>query len=277
MKQICALTTVRNDKIFLSKWIEHYGSALGRESLFVILDGYDQEPPSNMEGVNLIRLPHQPLERVPAMRRRARVMSKIASGLFHYFDMAIATDVDEFIVVDPALRTDLRTYLSTRNLPASVSALGLDVGQHLRLEDSLNPELPFLGQRQFAHVSSRYTKPCITTRPLTWGSGMHRIKGRNFHIDENLYLFHFGMVDYALSTGKTMDRDRLATGWQGHLSRREKLFQIITDACPVEGDQYFAQARRYQTWHRPIYAWNKPGMIPGDPVVRIPDRFRAIL
>ena len=106
---------------------------------------------------------------------------------------------------------------------------------------------------------------------------MHRIKGHNFHIDQNLYLFHLGMVDFALSTGKTLDRDRLATGWQGHLSRREKLFQIITDSSPVDGDQYFAQARHYQTWHRPIYAWNKPGMIPGDPVVRIPDRFRAIL
>jgi len=277
MKQICALTTVRNDKIFLAKWIEHYGSALGRESLFVILDGYDQETPTNIQGVNLLRLPHQPLERVPAMRRRARVMSKIASGLFHYFDMAIATDVDEFIVVDPSLGMDLRSYLSSRTLPGSVSGLGLDVGQHLTLEEPLNPAHSFLAQRQFAHVSSRYTKPCITTRPLTWGSGMHRIKGHNFHIDENLYLFHFGMVDYGLSTGKTMDGDRLATGWQGHLSRREKLFQIITDSSPVDGDAYFAEARRYQTWHRPIYAWNKPGMIPGDPVVRIPERFRGII
>lgn len=274
MKQICALTTVRNDKFFLAKWIRHYGSALGRESLFVILDGYDQDPPADSEGVNFLRLPHQPLARVPAMRRRARVMSQIAAGLFHYFDMAIATDVDEFIVVDPDVGVDLKTYLVSRKRSPCVSALGLDVGQHLRLEKPLIPDCLFLKQRQFAHVSSRYTKPCITTRPLTWGSGMHRVKGRNFRIDENLFLFHFGMVDYALSTGKTMDRDRLATGWHGHLTRREKLFQIISEADPVDGDKFFAKARRYQTWHRPIYAWNKPGMIPDDPVVRIPDRFR---
>ncbi|MBX3423665.1 MAG: glycosyltransferase family 2 protein [Pirellulaceae bacterium] len=275
MKQICALTTVRNDRIFLKKWIEHYGAALGRENLFVILDGHDQQPPDNIQGVNLLRLPHQPLERVPAMRRRARVMSKIARGLYHYFDIAIATDVDEFIVVDPQLGLDLRSYLSSRQLPASISALGLDVGQHIELEQPLNLELPFLAQRQFAHVSSRYTKPCITTRPLTWGSGMHRIKGRNFHIDPNLYLFHFGMVDYQLSTGKTLDADRLATGWQGHLTRRERLFGIISQSQPQDGDDYFTTARRYQTWHRPFYAWNKPGMIPGDPVIRIPQRFKA--
>ncbi len=276
-KRICALTTVRNDRIFLSKWIEYYGGTLGRENLFVILDGHDQKPPDNARGVNLVRLPHQPLGRVPAMRRRARVMSKIASGLYHYFDIAIATDVDEFIVVDPRLNLDLRGYLSSRPLPSSISALGLDVGQHLRAEEPLDPKLPFLTQRQFAHVSSRYTKPCITTRPLTWGSGMHRIKGRNFRIDANLFLFHFGMVDYQLATGKTLDRDRLATGWHGHLSRREKLFEIITKADACDGDAYFPIARRYQTWHRPIYAWNKPGMIPGNPVVRIPERFRHLL
>ncbi len=274
LKNICALTTVRNDRIFLQKWIEHYGAALGRQNLFVVLDGHDQPVPDNAQGVNIIRLPHQPLERVPAMRRRARVMSKIAQGLYYYFDIAIATDVDEFIVVDPELNMDLRAYLSSRKLPASVSALGLDVGQHLAIEEPLDPSQPFLAQRQFAHVSSRYTKPCITTRPLTWGSGMHRIKGHNFHIDSHLFLFHFGMVDYALATGKTMDRDRLATGWKGHLSRREKLFQIIAESQPVDGDEYFSTARNYQTWHRPFYAWNKPGMIPGDPVVRIPERFR---
>jgi hypothetical protein len=277
MKRICALTTVRNDRIFLRKWIEYYGAVLGKESLFVVLDGYDQTPPENAEGVNLLRLPHIPLERVPAMRRRARVMSNIARGLYFYFDVAIATDVDEFIVVDPTLGVDLRSYLSSRELPSSLSALGLDVGQHLHLEDPLDPHGAFLAQRQFAHVSSRYTKPCITTRPLTWGSGMHRIKGRNFRIDPNLFLFHFGMIDYALATGKTLDADRLATGWEGHLSRREKLFKIITEAEPFDGDAYFPEARRYQTWHRPIYAWNKPGMIPGDPVVRIPERFRNLL
>lgn len=277
MKRICALTTVRNAPLFLAKWIEHYGSALGRENLFVILDGHDQVPPENASGINLLRLPYLPLGRSDGDRRRARVMSHIAAGLYFYFDIAIATDVDEFIVVDPHLELDLAGYLSSRKLPSSVSALGLDVGQHLRSETPLDTRRPFLAQRQFAHVSSRYTKPCITTRPLVWGSGMHRIKGRNFRIDPHLFLFHLGMVDYGMATGKTLDPDRLKAGWGGHLARREKLFEIITESEPYDGDAYFPRARSYQTWHRPIFAWNKPGMIPGNPVIRIPDRFRDLL
>jgi hypothetical protein len=278
LRTICALTTVRNDALFLPKWIRHYGAALGPENLLVILDGHDQALPPESGPVNVLRLPHQPLPRVPAMRRRARVMSQIAAGLFHYFDMAIVTDVDEFIVVDPRLGLDLRAYLSGLDRPpAAISALGLDVGQHLALEAPIDPARPFLDQRGYAHVSARYTKPAIATRPVTWGSGMHRVKGRNFHIDPNLFLFHFGMVDFARATGKTADPDRLATGWEGHLERRERLFSIITNAAPRDGDAYFPHARRRQTWIRPLYALNKPGMIPGDPLVTIPERFRGLV
>lgn len=278
LRSVCAMTTVRNDALFLPRWIAHYGATFGRENLLVILDGHDQQLPPDAGPVNLIRLPHQPLPRVPAMRRRARVMSDIARGLFRYHDMVIATDVDEFIVVDPALGVDLRGYLSALSRPpVAISALGLDVGQHLRLEPPLDPARPFLDQRSFAHVSARYTKPAIATRPLTWGSGMHRIKGRNFHIDPNLFLFHFGMVDYQQATGKTADPDRLATGWEGHLARREALFSHITNGDPLDGDAYFPIARRRQTWLRPLYAPNKPGMIPGNPVVRIPERFRGLV
>ncbi len=277
MKRICALTTVRNDPIFLTKWIDYYGSAFGRENLFVILDGHDQERPENTDRVNFLRLPHIPLERNAGDRRRARTMSKIAAGLYHYFDIAIATDVDEFIVVDPKIGLDLTSYLNSRKLPSSLSALGLDVGRHLPSEEPLDINRPFLEQRKFALVSSQYTKPCITTRPLVWGAGMHRIKGRNFRIDPNLFLFHLGLIDHAPATGKMLDRELLHPSWDTHRSRRDKLFRILSDADPLDGDAYFPQARRYQTWHRPLHALNRPGRIPSNPVVSIPERFRNLL
>jgi hypothetical protein len=279
MACIAAITTVRNDPVFLDKWIQHYGAALGRKHLFVVLDGHDQELPPRAGDINVLRLPFKPLPRVAAMRRRAQVMSKIAAGLYHYFDMCIATDVDEYLVVDPHTGLDLHGYLARfprRRWPA-ISGLGLDVGQHLDEEAPLDLQQPFLQQRRYAHVSSRYTKPVVTTRPVTWGSGMHRVKRHNYHIDPNLYIFHCGMIDMARSGDKTTDSDRLNTGWGGHLNKRSRLFDIITTATPVDGDAYFPKARFQQTWLRKIYALNKPAMIPGDPVVRIPERFRSLL
>jgi len=40
-KTISALTMVRNDAIFIKKWVDYYGEALGRKNLFIILDGHD--------------------------------------------------------------------------------------------------------------------------------------------------------------------------------------------------------------------------------------------
>lgn len=276
-KQIAAITTVRNDTVFLEKWIDYYCAAFGHKNLFVFLDGHDQIEPDNAKNVNIIRLPHKPLKRVAAMRRRAKIMSHLSAGLHQNFDIVMATDVDEFLIVDPNTGDDLATYLCKIKKGSTVSGLGLDVGQHIESEDALDPNKPFLDQRRFAHVSSRYTKPATSFKPIKWGSGMHRVKGRNFHIDPNLYHFHFGMVDYALSTGKTGDQSRLATGWKGHLERREKLFKIIAQSTPIEGDEYFDEARRLQTKRRPLYAINKPAMIKGDPVVIIPERFKGIV
>ncbi len=273
---VAVITSVRNDRIFLAKWIDYYGGLFGAEHLFVLLDGYDQPVPGNAGGVNLIRLPHLPSARLAGDARRARAISDIARGLHRWMEVVIATDVDEFILPDPARHADLADYLARAPRPgATVSGLGLDVGQHLRLEGPLDPARPFLDQRRFAHVSARYTKPAISYRAVTWGSGLHRVKGRNFHIAPDLYHLHFGMVDHALATGKTGDADRLATGWQNHLARREALFSIIEKAAPLDFDAYVAKARARQTWLRPPFAWNKPAMIPGDPVVELPERFRG--
>jgi|LGOV01.1.fsa_nt_gb hypothetical protein len=277
LKRIAAITTVRNDTIFLEKWVQYYGRQFGVKNLYVFIDGHDQPLPEWLGEINTIVLPHLPLKRAKADARRAQMMSHLARGLFRYFDAVIVTDVDEFLIVDPNVNVTLAEYLLQSKAKSTLSGLGLDVGQHLEQEPALDLRRPFLDQRHFAHLSSRYTKPIVAFRPVTWGSGMHRVKGRNFHIDPNLFLFHFGMIDYKLATGKTADQDRLESGWKKHLSRREALFKIIAEADPMEGDAYFEEARQRQRRRRPLYALNKPGMIRGNPVVKIPDRFRGIV
>jgi hypothetical protein len=46
---------------------------------------------------------------------------------------------------------------------------------------------------------------------------------------------------------------------------------------PLDGDAYLPKARFRQSWVRKLYALNKPAMIPGNPVIRIPQRFRDSL
>ncbi len=273
MKRVAIMTTVRNDTLFLTRWIAYYGAIFGLKNLFVIFDGQDQTIPDAAREVNTIQLPNIPRSVIIGERFRAQASSNFAAALFASYDIVIAMDVDEFIVVDPNLGVNLHEYLSNKDLPSSVSALGLDVIQHVDREAELDLTKGFLAQRHYAMVSARYTKPNIITKSLRWGAGHHRIKGRNFHIDPHLYMFHFGSVDLAFSAARNGDRDATSVGWTAHIARRYALFDLMKKSTPIDGDGFFATARRLLTWRRPIYAWNKPQMIKGDPVVEIPARF----
>jgi hypothetical protein len=276
-KKIGVISMARNDHFFIPKWIDYYGTQFGYENLFLILDGHDQEFPPGGEAINVIRIPREKQSRSKGDKNRINLISTFAKALFQRYDLIIAHDIDEILVADPAHHQGLAEYLQRPIRSSSLSALGLDVGQNLDLEGPIDTSRPFLQQRSFAHVSARYTKAIVATRPVKWGSGFHRVVNKNFHIDPELFLFHFGMVDFQIARKKMEDQSLLSAGWQGHLDRRYELFDLIRKKTPVGGDSFFRQARRRESLVRPIFALNKPGMLIEKPVIRIPERFRDIV
>jgi hypothetical protein len=286
--KVACITTVRNDRIFLRKWIEYYGSNFGRQSLFVIIDGLDEDIPAGFEGVNFLHLRHRdwaaevrnvPMRRVVMEHNRSRAISDLARTLWRYdYDAVIATDVDEFLIADPARHASLDAFIQTQKTRhATLSGLGLDVVQDLASEPAIDPSRPFLQQRRVAVISNAYTKPVLAFRPVTWGAGLHRVKGRNFHISPDLFMLHFGMIDYEVAMGRANDPNLIAAGWGPHMQRREKLFRDVEAATPVAGDPLFEAARHRMTWRRRPFAWNKPAKLPGPPVVTLPERFGVLL
>ena len=275
--RVAVISMMRNDNFFVTKWISYYGAQFGAENLFLILDGHDQPLPQGHERINVLRIPHIALNRAKGDKNRSKLVSNLAKALFQRYDIVIAHDIDEFLVVDPRLNVSLLDYLSSRHNKTSLSALGLDVGQHIDLEQPIDPQKPFLQQRSYAHVSARYTKPVVANRPLRWGSGFHRVKGKNFRIDPNLFLFHFGMVDFEISRAKIGDQSLHQVGWTGHLDRRLKLFELIRSNPVLDGDFFFRKARLRQSLFRPIYAINKPGTLREKPIIKIPERFMDIV
>jgi hypothetical protein len=276
-KKIAAISMVRNDNFFVHKWMEYYGAIFGLKNLYLVIDGYDQPLPEKHELINIIQEEHTPMKRSQGDRYRARLISDIAKNLFDDYDIVIAHDIDEFLVVDPDCGQSLAEYLQKPITTSSVSALGLDVGQHPEKESAIDPSQPFLQQRSFAHVSARYTKAIVATRPLTWGSGYHRVKGKNFAIDPNLFLFHFGMVDMEMCKQKIEQSELKKSGWSGHFNRRFQLFNLISKQKAIPGDDFFATARKRQSLFRPIFAINKPGMLKEKPIIKIPERFKNII
>lgn len=270
-KRIAAITMARNDTFFLSRWIEYYGREIGTENLYIYLDGTDQDIPENAGAAHITKLPHTDMSRSAGDKYRIGKMSDLANELLKKYDIIIGCDCDEFLIVDPALNTSLADYLSNTEIHTTLSGLGLDVGQHLTHEKPLDSSKPFLAQRAYALLSTRYTKPVVINRPVRWGSGFHSINGHNFHIDPNLYLLHFGAVDMDMLVAKAASR---GPDWVNHLKRRGN--GTINDVTnrPVHGERWLKIARVMQRIFRPIYAWDKPGMLRIKRIVKIPERFQ---
>ena len=269
-KHIAAITMARNDTFFLSRWIKYYGREIGTENLYIYLDGTDQDIPENAGAAHITKLPHTDMSRSAGDKYRIGKMSDLANKLLKKYDIVIGCDCDEFLIVDPALNTSLAKYLSNTEIHTTLSGLGLDVGQHLTHEKPLDSSKPFLAQRAYALLSTRYTKPVVINRPVRWGSGFHSINGHNFHIDPNLYLLHFGAVDMEMLVAKAASR---GPDWVNHLKRRGN--GTINDVTnrPAHGEKWLKIARVMQRIFRPIYAWDKPGMLGIKRVVKIPNRF----
>ena len=276
MKKIAALTMLRDDDFFLEKWVAWYGAQLGREHLYIWFDGLDQAVPSCCEGCHTGKIEHLPLPVHQGDRRRIDFLSERARELLAQgYEAVIGTDVDEFLVPDPSLGLSLPAFISAMDSSrASLSGLGIDVGQNLRTESALEPELPMLAQRSYAKLSTRYSKASVLLQPSAWGSGFHRVRGKNFHICEGLYLFHFGCVDLERIKARLAHAGLRAEGWERHLRKRSGTITLVSRARARDFDAWTQKARRMQNCIRPPYAWNKPAMLELDIVVRIPERFR---
>ena len=272
-KRIAAITMARNDNFFLSRWIAYYGKQFGTENLYIILDGTDQQKPENSGNAHIIKLPHIDLSRAAGDKYRIGKISELASELLKKYDIIIGCDSDEFLVVDPNTNKTLAEYLSDLKIKTSVSGLGLDIGQNLNCEQELDKGAPLLIQRSYALLSTRYTKPVVKTTPTPWGSGFHRVRYRNFHIDNNLYLLHFGAIDFKMLEQKAAAR---GNDWLNHLHRRGNgTINYITQKKP-SSEKWLKKARILQQIFRPIYALDKPGMLGIKRIIKIPNRFKQL-
>ena len=270
-KRIAAITMARDDDFFLSRWIAYYGKQFGTKNLYILLDGNDQKAPENAGDAHITKLPHTPMSRSTGDKYRINKLSELAHKLLKTYDIVIGCDSDEFLIVDPKTKQTLSEYLSNKKINTSLSGLGLDVGQHLIKEQTLDKNAPFLEQREYALLSTRYTKPVVINKPVFWGSGFHSIKRHNFHIDKNLYLLHFGAVDMKMLETKAIKR---GADWLNHLKRRGNgTINLITNK-KTKSEKWLKIARTLQTFFRPIYALRKPAMLGLKPTIKIPTRFK---
>lgn len=222
-KEPCgALTMVYRDHAFLRRWVDYYGAQFGRQHLYILSHGGDAEHRRIAEGCNVITVPRDPtLTRLE--RRRWHIQSHMASGLLRYYNWMFVGDVDEVVVLDPAVGTRLIDYLARYErpddparqpvLPKSICPFGVELIHNPEVEpDPIAEDAPILSRRRVFRANANYAKPCIIRAETTFTIGGHANTHQPRYLDPHLYLLHLRFFDHDTAIARlTARRDLRAT------------------------------------------------------------------
>lgn len=281
-----AMTHVRHEHFFLEKWIAHYGAIVGRENLFVVIDGDDWEPQVDLTGIRTEVLLDAPRERAENDSFMARKMSSRANDMLRErCRYVMRMDVDEYVVVDPATGQDWESALSEVDEAGYLFATGVDVIQAPSETAPLDPGRTILAQRRHGYVTPPYSKPFVISRPANWANGGHRLLNLPVRMSGRFILFHLALADAATAEARILARGGRAQtrSMRKHQFGRLAMIGATGDAPALP----FETARDIALAEFPVDRQGRPAARPkpprhpaaterGFPVV-VPDRFAGLL
>ena len=264
---------VYNEKVFLPIWLQHYGTALGYENLFVIDDGSNDGSTADCRIVNLLRKKRAPLDE----HDRALLIGLLHEQLLGFYDWVIYVDCDELIVVDPVVGQSLIEYLETCSRK-SINAIGLNIVHDRQREGDLDVNKPLLVQRRFVQPSSRFSKPAISSVPTRWDPGFHS-SNQPRNLDHKLILFHLRSVDVKLSEERLKVRNQMQ--FSKRVLNKKLSFQFRWNREKL-AEEFFSYPREQFDSAGPLEMAsllnsiddNKTDDIKTMPIYRIPPRFQ---
>jgi hypothetical protein len=287
-----AMTMVYQDHYFLQRWVDYYGRQFGREHLYILSHGNDPEHDRICDGANVIHLPRDPtLWRMD--RRRWNLMSKFSAGMLRYYNWFIVGDVDEVVIVDPAVAPDLPSYLSrytnAKTTPKSLSPFAVELIHNPEIEpEPLADDATILSRRRVFRANANYCKPCLLRLEAGFTIGGHANSHQPRVLDPHLYLIHLRFFDFDRVTERlkgrkdlrvtmTGDRDPDAVGkaWSKDL----ETFLKLSKGKPVREDIELPEFRKkmiddQQHLHDGKITFFGAGRTKS--LFRLPDRFATV-
>lgn len=227
MGKAAALTMVRDDAFFLKAWLRHYGRILGRENCYIVNHGRGEAVADLASGCNVIGIPGDPHPNFDM--KRWRMLNNLMHGLRCYYDHVIVGDVDELVVMDPAVG-DLGDFLRRARGRRVLTPIGLEVIHRVDLEHAPITG-SILGPRRFVRPAPHYSKPCIISTGTKIARGGHFTQHDRLIVPKGLYLMHLKFCDFDTYCD-AMDRRNTVTAAVGG----------DPDKAAI-GRHWFAQAR----------------------------------
>jgi hypothetical protein len=287
--RVAALTMVRDEGDMLPRWLAYYGGQLGVENLTVLDDNSGDGSVDNLP-CTVHRLPAEPVRQSWA-RARLNLVNAYSSELLESYDVVIFSDVDEFLIPDPACYDGLVDYLVENRERTVCAPIAVNVLHNPEIEPALDAGRPLLRQRRFVKFAPNMCKPLIKRIPVNWKAGGFHGIGAPFEIDRSLLMTHLKYYDVDAMRKVAEQRHKRYQQGRGHpvsawpltpdqLTSLLLSWVATPDAVdvlefdPQEPD--LTQVIRRETgMHRSV--GNQMKAMESNPLRRLPDRFTTAI
>ncbi len=286
-----AITMAYKDYLFLQRWVDHYGKQFGRQHLYVLSHGGDPEHARIAEGCNVIRLPRDPqLFRLD--RRRWNLISQFASGMLRYYNWLFVGDVDEVVILDPQVGTDLVEYMRRfegAGVPKSLCPFAIELIHNPEVEpEPIVAGEPILARRRVFRANANYSKPCIIRKDVAFTIGGHANNHLPRALDPHLYLLHLRFFDFDIASerlGGRKEMREIMTGEKdpatvGHAWGKDlENFRKLAAGRPVREDAELPEFRRKMVEGQQLLHDDKVAFWGGGrtkELYRLPERFASV-
>jgi len=289
---MAAMTMVGGDHFFLRRWVDYYGRQLGRENLYILSHGGDPEHKRIAAGANIIYLPFDPTRNC-FNQRRWQMLSLFTSGFTRFYNWVLCGDVDEIVVLDPAVGSSLPDYMasfgSDRSRPKVITPFAIEMVHNPTLEpEPITSDRNILEVRRIFRLNANYAKPCITRDTIGFVPGGHFATHPVLHLDPNLYLFHLRFIDYAMTeqrlatrreqrkiqSGDLSEVNRNATGWDTAWDTYLSLSKETPRAERIDFPEF--RQEMVDGWREKKVIYWAPGGARPKGVYRLPERFAHV-
>ena len=252
LKKDCAIfTIVKNEKIFLPIWLEHYKKHFNTTDIFILdHDSDDDSITSEMVdiGINIV-----PINYPFAFDHNwlNKTVIDYQKTLLEKYKCVLFAEADELVYSLRGLNVSISEFLSNDNLKYS-TCKGYDVIQVPNETDlqkiyglageykiGLNINGIFHYRKHWAPNPQHYNKTLLSKIPLTWCLGFHRTEFRPVYDD--LFLAHLHRMDFNLMCNRnerakkfTFANENPLLGEQNKTFDVVKLINFFNDHAPVE-------------------------------------------
>jgi hypothetical protein len=216
MRRRAAITIVHNEPVFFPIWLRYYSRFFAPADIYV-LDHDTTDGSTSGDGFVRVPVTHATVDH----QWMVHVVEELQHELIERYDVVLVSDVDEIVAPLPA-RGTLAQYIDGFE-DEFVNCRGYELIHRIDEEQSFDGTRGVLDQRGYWFPNNIYDKPVLTTVPLRWKPGFHRVLDGSMRPDPDLYLIHLHRMDYDLCRARHLYRRTrawnqhdLSMGWATH-------------------------------------------------------------